>query len=472
MNFYQGLPPEAKQLVGQHQLVVDRLPRTFLTNTLVELQKWPTLFEPEKAYFRALLAQLDTLDGAQFQDTFGSLKVFEQRAGCERLGANDPDSYQRRLLEHLQRSGQYSAWRREIDRIFEKLQPLVEVRLYAAEQKPRLVVILYEEGIALERAKLWQRFRSIGTPVPLKIDGAESRDAFVRALFTGVRDPRFGVPQNQAPNPPQAPNPESRIPSPGPTLFEVLRDSKNLSPGDIWILEACDSLHRLCERGLKRSAEGLPHCATGLSYERLQSYRQRLSEAIYSRVLSGVRGPVELAEWIKTLQFTPREGSTLYVDDRVLAFVRDVFLAGSGTLIINNTFVEWGAVQALKRAQPRVLVVRFGVRDKMKPFSSLLLFSKPRAADQIPNLQDPLGSFVDVELLSYYVWLNAEEVAPYRGRTLYLLLADGVDEMLVVGPGPRKLVVRKGGRAPLTDVAATMAHWLEAELPGQSILDF
>ena len=30
------------------------------------------------------------------------------------------------------------------------------------------------------------------------------------------------------------------------------------------------------------------------------------------------------------------------------AFVRDVFLTGNGTLFVNNTFVEWAAVQALR----------------------------------------------------------------------------------------------------------------------------
>jgi hypothetical protein len=472
VDLYRGLTGEASKLVRQHQSVLNRLPRTFLAYTLVEIEKWPSLFEPEKAYFRTLLAQLVAMDGAQFQDTFGSLEIFEQRTGCERVGANDPDTLHRRLVDHLQRSGQYSAWRREVDIIFQKLEPHLEAQLYASQQQPRLVVILYEEGIALERKKLWQRFRSIGTLVPLKIDGAQSRDAFVQALFTGVQGPGFVVRQNQASGPLGTPNPESRMPNPRPvTLFHVLRDVKSLSPLDIWILEAGDSLHRLCEGGSQRSGERHSPCATGLSYERLLSYRQQLAEAIYSKVLHGVRGPQELGYWMETLQFTPREGATLYMDDLVRAFIRDVFLAGAGTLIINNTFVEWGAVQALRRAQPRVLVARFGVRDKMKPFSSLLLFSKPRPTDQIPSLQDPLGSFVDVELLSYYVWLNAEEVTPYRGNTLYLLLADGVDEMLVVAPAPRKPPVQADKPAALADVAATMAHWLGVELPGQPILD-
>jgi hypothetical protein len=148
----------------------------------------------------------------------------------------------------------------------------------------------------------------------------------------------------------------------------------------------------------------------------------------------------------------------------VRAFARDVFLGGNGALLVNNTFVEWASVQALKRAEPRLLVTRFGVRDKMKAFSSLLLFSSPRPTDQVPILEDPFGSFVDVEQLAYYVWLNAEKSAAYRGRTLYLLLAEGVDEMLAIrsdAPPPPD-GEPAGARAPaaLPEVAATMAAWL------------
>ena len=120
----------------------------------------------------------------------------------------------------------------------------------------------------------------------------------------------------------------------------------------------------------------------------------------------------------------------------------------------------------MKRVEPRLLVARFGVRDKMKPFSSLLLFSKPRPTDQIPIMQDPLGSFVDVELLSYYIWLNAEKGPPYKGRTLYLLLAEGVDEMLAIPPGATKPLATALAPATLPDVAATMARWLGVTLPG------
>ena len=171
---------------------------------------------------------------------------------------------------------------------------------------------------------------------------------------------------------------------------------------------------------------------TGLSYDRLRAYRDDLTRALYSKIQSGVESPQAFAAYARSLKIAPGPGALLHAADILRAFVRDVLLTGNGTLFVNNTFVEWAAVQALRRAQPRILVTRFGVRDKLKPFSSLLLFSQPRASDQIPMIEDPVGSFVDVEQLSYYVWLNAEKSPAYRNRTLYLFLAEGVDEMLAI----------------------------------------
>jgi hypothetical protein len=140
---------------------------------------------------------------------------------------------------------------------------------------------------------------------------------------------------------------------------------------------------------------------------------------------------------------------------------------------VNNTFVEWAAVQALRRAQPRILATRYGVRDKLKPFSSLLLFSQPRASDQIPEIEDPLGSFIDAEQLSYYVWLNAEKSPAYRKKTLYLFLAEGIDEMLAIRSDVPLDASSTLAPARLTDVCATLAQWLGVPAPegsGQPLL--
>ena len=221
-------------------------------------------------------------------------------------------------------------------------------------------------------------------------------------------------------------------------------------------MEAGESLHALCAAAAGTGGAG----ATGLSYVRLREYREALTRSLYRKVLGGVAGPQELAAYARGLDIAPPEGSLLHSDEVVRAFIRDVLLAGNGTLLLNNTFVEWASIQALKRAQPRLLVTRFGVRDKMKPFSSLLLFSSPRPTDQVPVLEDPFGSFVDVEQLAYYVWVNAEKTAAYRGRTLYLLLAEGVDEMLAIRSDAPRGDAGALPPANLPEVAATMASWL------------
>jgi hypothetical protein len=344
----------------------------------------------------------------------------ETEAGCRDVGGSDPRQLQETTQALLRRKGLLPRWRHEVDLVFQRLQPQVDALLYAAGAPRRVVVLVYGEGIAIQRDKLWQRLRGLGTRVPLRLDGATASGAFLRGLFAA---------------------------SPQGTVFSAL------GPGDTWLVEAGDALHALCD------ASG-PARATGLSYARLRAYRETLARSLYKKVLSGVTGPQELAAYARELEVALPAGALLHSDDLVRAFARDVLLGGNGALLVNNTFVEWAAVQALKRAQPRLLVARFGVRDKMKPFSSLLLFSSPRPTDQVPILEDPFGSFVDVEQLSYYVWLNAEKSAAYRGKTLYLLLAEGVDEMLAIRSDAPPSEAGELPQASLADVAATMATWL------------
>lgn len=450
MNIYAGLDPEAANLVREHDQLFRRLPTTFLVNTLVQIQNWPTLFAAEKKYFVTLFDQLSGLTDSEFAALFGALANFEAKDGLDHLDAADITTLQAEQLNHLRSTGVYSDWRGMIDGIFQKIEPKVEAQLYSSNLPPRLVVIIYGQEIAIERETLWQRFHETGFKIPLSIGAAQTSAPFLEELFTGF---------------PAGSNAQD-----APTLFQVLCDSRNFSPLDNWIVEAGADLHRLCERTSKDSTAKT--FATGLSYERLRAYRQRLSDAIYSKVsTSDLQGPLQLEAWLETLEAKPHEGLSLYSDHVVVDFVRDIFvLGGNGALIINNSFVEWSSIQALRRAQPRLLVARFGVRDKLKPFSSLLLFSQPRPTDQIPMMQDPLGSFVDTELLSYYIWIKSGESLPFRGKTMYLLLAEGVNQMIAIPPGG---VSRLAGAASLkaatlADVAVTMARWLGAEIPSST----
>jgi hypothetical protein len=429
---------EAASLLRQHHDLLARMPVTFRAFVGVEAERWPTLFVPEKAYLRALLETIARWTEPELSAAFAGVTRVETEAGCRDVRERNAREIQDATQALLRRTGLLPRWRQEVDEVFRRLQPRIDEQLHPASAPPRLVVVLYGQGIAIQRDRLWRRLRDLGTRIPLRLEGALAPDAFLRALFaTSAKG----------------------------TLFSALRDSAGHGPHDTWIVEAGESLHALCET---EAEKGLA-CATGLSYARLRAYREMLARSLYKKVLSGVSGPQEMAAYARELDIRPPEGSLLYSDDVVQAFIRDVFLSGNGTLLLNNTFVEWAAVQGLKRAQPRLLVVRFGVRDKMKAFSSLLLFSSPRPTDQVPILEDPFGSFVDVEQLAYYLWLNAEKSAAYRGKTLYLLLAEGVDEMLAIRSGVRRTEVPSAlPEAALAEVAATMAAWLGLSLGGSS----
>jgi hypothetical protein len=444
MTFEARLTGEAATLARPHAAMLARLPASFHASILIELEKWPTLFAAERAYQRALLEHLAGLAGPERDRLFTALRRLEADAGFDRIATRAPSAFQDEAQAVLRRRRLLTRWRQEVAAAFEALQPAIDATLHPADGPRRLVVQIYASNIAVQVEQLWRRFRGLGVRVPLALDGVRGSDAFLRGLFGG--------------------RPEA-----APTLIAAAGSASGATPLDAWIIESGDALHARTEPAAAAEASPPPAAAcTGLSYERLRGYRDDLTKALYDKIQTGVESPQAFAAYARSLRIAPRPGALRYAPDVVQAFVRDLFLTGNGTLFVNNTFVEWAAVQAIRRAQPRLLVTRYGVRDKMKPFSSLLLFSQPRASDQIPEIEDPVGSFIDVEQLSHYVWLNAEKSPAYRQRTMHLLLAEGVDQVLAIRSGDAP------GAAPpaaapaavgLADVAATMAEWLGLPSP-------
>jgi hypothetical protein len=438
MQFDASLTGDAGALARTHAALLSRLPATVQAFIILELQKWPALFGPEQRYQRALLEHLAGLPGLELSRAMAGIARVETEAGCDKIARGNPARFQDEAQALLRKRRLLPEWRKEVDALFRQVDPILEAHLYLPGAPRRLVVQIYSSGIAIQSDKLWQRFKGTGIRVPLSLKGSEASEPFLRALFGGRE-------------------------AGGTALFAAVRAAEDTNPLHAWIVESQDALHALCDRGAMKDSAG--DALAGLSYDRLRPYRDELTRALYSKIQTGVESPQAFAAYARSLKITPAPGALLYTNDLLLTFVRDVLLTGNGTLFVNNTFVEWAAVQALRRAQPRVLVTRFGVRDKLKPFSSLLLFSQPRASDQIPLIEDPVGSFIDVEQLSYYVWLNAEKSAAYRKKTLYLFLAEGIDEMLAVRSDVPTMTSSALPAASLSDVCATMAQWLGVTMP-------
>jgi hypothetical protein len=116
-------------------------------------------------------------------------------------------------------------------------------------------------------------------------------------------------------------------------------------------------------------------------------------------------------------------------------------------------------MQAVRRARPSVAVVGFGIRNKVKPFSSLLIYADQDAASPIPSQMDTLGSYVDLEIFYQYIWQEFEKYAEYRTNTAYVFCGDAMDEMLVIAP-PDCPLLAAPAPLKLSSVHSALREWL------------
>src|SRR5436305_4305478 len=91
-----------------------------------------------------------------------------------------------------------------------------------------------------------------------------------------------------------------------------------------------------------------------------------------------------------------------YVLDR---FQLSLLSEGSGTQVFATTFVQWAAREALRRAQPMTMLVRFAPRQREKPMNELLAEAQRR-----PEL-DAHGSLIDADMGAWYTWLNQQRLS-------------------------------------------------------------
>ena len=123
------------------------------------------------------------------------------------------------------------------------------------------------------------------------------------------------------------------------------------------------------------------------------------------------------------------------------------------------SFAEWAAVQAIRRARPSLAIVSFGIRNKLKPFSSMLVHTDQETASPVPAQMDSLGTYVDLEVFYQYIWQEFERHAEYRNNTAYLFVADGMEELFCIAPSDFPLFSAKAP-VKLPEVYASAKEWL------------
>src|SRR5207247_661571 len=151
----------------------------------------------------------------------------------------------------------------------------------------------------------------------------------------------------------------------------------------------------------------------------LQSHMQKFYEA---RVFDPEAFRTRLA------QTRPEEIGLNSGGDAVLnRFQLSLLTEGSGTQVFATTFVQWAAREALRRAQPLTLLVRFTSRQRENPMNELLAEGQRR-----PEL-DPRGSLVDADMGAYYTWLNQQRLSGAE-RATFLVWFEDQQEAVAIGP--------------------------------------
>lgn len=388
--------------------LLERLPVTFSTYCYDQIKDWGLLFPAEQSYYQRLFGLLERSEPKLVEDLFARLREVERK-----MGVSEKTWPRRQFtldqVDFLNRSPHYPEWREAVAGIFTRLDPLLDAEVTRAG-KARLVIVTSPGELAVGPDRMWLRIRQRGKMLPVEGSGEEEWRKGIGALLAAWG----GGPKRE--------------------------------PYGAWLIEAGAGI-----------AAADP--VVRLSYQRLEAYRSRLMGEVQKIVeKEKIRGPRELGARLKQLQVLSSEAEV--ARDPVLAeFLRAILLSGNGTLLINNTFAEWAAVQAVRRARPTLAVVAFGIRNKIKPFSSLLIYADQRAANPIPTQMDTLGSYVDLEVFYEYIWQEFEKYAEYRRNTGYLFVGEGMEEMLAIGP-PDFPLLGAGKPLPVGQVLRAAGEWL------------
>jgi hypothetical protein len=211
----------------------------------------------------------------------------------------------------------------------------------------------------------------------------------------------------------------------------LLRSVDAGTAANAWVIEAgADTVASAVRQGA---------AAVLLSYARLDTYRQNFSHEM-NTMRKDLADADAVFDRLRKVDVRPWCPPEVAADAAVREFVRALYLSGNGAVIFGNSFVEWTASEAFRRARPSLLVARFGVRSKPKPFTGVAVFDNADQVNPLPAVDDPEGSAIDAQMLALYVWLAAGRYAEYQRATVCLCLAESIAQAYVVAPPEFSLV--------------------------------
>jgi hypothetical protein len=373
---FNSYPPEARKLATNYIGVLQRLPLGLLPSLLREVIDYDFKFPAERKTVEKELANLASLSPEQLKEWlqgFAQIRVSSQLEHSDWVNA--PAQFVEQFSAHLWSTHQLDAFRAAAVNYADRLRAAVPPE---PPPVPRLGITVVGQGVVAYEAPLFRKLRAHG------------------AYFNHVQ-PENGLKY----------------------LLDavVARAKAHPAPYAHWYIDG------------GQEAKYDP-ALTGVSYHLLEPARAALSAKMRAEIEKPGMGP----EALRTLmaRMSPEDlgldSTSGTANDPVMQrFQLKILTEGSGTQIFSTTFAQWAAREALRRAQPLTLLVRFAPRQRQKPMNEMITDSAK------PAELDPVGSLVDADFGAYYNWLNQQRL-PGAEQSKFLVWFEGHNEAVVIGP--------------------------------------
>jgi len=369
---FNSYPPEARKLVIANIATLQRLPLTFLPSLLREAIDYDYRFPAERKALEKELSKLGSVSSAQFIDWFqgfAGIHLSPEMENFDWVGL--PAQFVENLSSYLWTTHQLDAFRKAATEYGNRLHEAIPPE---APPIPRLGITVVGQGVSTYSEQLFRKLRPHG------------------AYFKNVK-PDNGL--------------------------KALLDAVAARAKAHSIAYA----HWYIDGG--QEVEYDP-AITSVSYRALEGVRATLWSRMRTEIQQPGMGPETLRSTLAQLR--PSDLGLSNGGDAVLDRFRVRLLTeGSGTQIYSTTFAQWAAREALRRAQPLTLLVRFAPRQRQKTMNELLSLKLEQAE------LDPVGSLVDAEMAAYYNWLNQQRLAGAE-QSAFLVWFENHSDAVAISP--------------------------------------
>jgi hypothetical protein len=374
---FDGYPPEARKIVVNYLATLRQLPLSFVPGLLRELINYDFKFPAERQAHERELEYLASLSAGQLKEWFQGFAQIHLSSQLEDFDwVKSPAQFVERLSAHLWSTHQLDAFRQVSNDYADHLRAAVPPE---ALPVPRLGISVIGQGVATYSDPLFRKLRSHGAYY-----AHISPENGLRYLLDAV----------------------------------AVRAKAHPAPYGHWYIDGGESAE--CDPAL-----------TCVSYKALEPARTALLRKMQEQIDRPGMGP----EALRTIlaQMRPGDlgmdrGAGALHDETLERFEVSVLTEGSGTQIFSTVFAQWAAREALRRAQPLTLLVRFAPRQRQRPMNEML-----SAAAKVPPEPDLIGSLIDGDFAAYYNWLNQQRL-PGAEKSSFLVWFEGHNQALAIGP--------------------------------------